>query len=80
MSILQKGAMIILFALPCIHYAAELPIATIGAEPFNLRACIQQTTQDCLKSVCIESSPTNCAAQCHYNAEQKCQSLTEQQL
>ncbi|MDI9818062.1 MULTISPECIES: hypothetical protein [unclassified Legionella] len=53
---------------------------TPGLETFNMKTCVEQNIQDCIKAACIESAPANCQEQCRTDALNKCKQISEQRL
>lgn len=58
--------------------AADLPTAIEGDEAFDQIECVRQNTDDCIQSVCMNSSELDCTDQCKSDAEDKCQELSEE--
>lgn len=58
--------------------AADLPTAIEGDEAFDQIECVRQNTDDCIQSVCMNSSELDCTDQCKNDAEDKCKELSEE--
>lgn len=54
-------------------FAADIPQDVLGSQQFDEMQCESQNTQDCINSVCLNSSQRDCQAQCQKMAAQKCQ-------
>ena len=50
----------------------------ISDKRFDIEACIEQNTNDCIEAVCISASPANCKDQCKKDADKKCRELAGQ--
>lgn len=58
--------------------AADLPAAIEGDDAFDEIECIRQNTDDCIQSVCMNSSELDCTSQCANDAKDKCKELSEE--
>ena len=70
----KKSGLLLLAMLLCVAapgYAGYLDKISIGD-------CIQASTADCLKAVCINPAPADCDQQCRKNAQKKCKALSNQ--
>ena len=56
-------------------FAADLPSVEQGAGQYDKATCLSQYTDNCINSICLTSSSTDCQSTCRKSAEDKCQSL-----
>ncbi|MCL9683860.1 hypothetical protein [Legionella maioricensis] len=52
--------------------AANIPSDNLGAEKYDAIKCVADATQNCINSVCLNSSQRNCQGSCAKMAQQKC--------
>ncbi len=71
----MKKIFFLLVTISTFSFAA-LPTAL----KIDIKACVQQNTNDCLKATCISASSNNCEEQCRIDAENKCKQLLTQSL
>lgn len=63
----------LLFILPFVSRAADIPPEQLKALQYDRDACIQKQRDDCVNTICPVSLERNCADQCQRTAEAKCQ-------
>lgn len=59
-------------------FAAVIPQDSLGAQKFDRTQCINNTTQDCINSQCLNSDQIDCQANCQSMAQAKCQNEINQ--
>ena len=72
------------FRLGPLAFLAILPTMSWPSLPgdpyqFDMKTCVQQNIKNCLKGVCIPSTPTDCPTQCRINAVNKCKAISQQE-
>jgi hypothetical protein len=53
-------------------FAADIPADTLGGQKYDKLKCINEMTQNCIDTVCINSDQINCHDSCSKMSEQKC--------
>lgn len=53
-------------------FAANIPADSLGAQKYDAIKCVADATQNCINSVCLNSSQRNCQGSCEKMAQQKC--------
>ncbi|MFI4919887.1 MAG: hypothetical protein ACHP65_10075 [Legionellales bacterium] len=54
-------------------FAADIPEDNLGSQKYDKLKCIDDLTQNCINSVCINSDQRDCPDTCAKTAQQKCQ-------
>ncbi|KTC87530.1 MULTISPECIES: hypothetical protein [Legionella] len=72
------------FKLGLLIFLADLPTMAFSNLPgdpyrFDMKTCVEQNIENCLKGVCIPSTPTDCSTQCKVNAVNKCKAISQQE-
>ena len=53
--------------------AADIPQDDLGTQQFNQMQCIDENTQACINSTCLNSEAIDCEDKCKTMAQEKCQ-------
>lgn len=53
--------------------AADIPQDDIGAQKYDAQQCIDNTSQSCINSACLNSDQIDCQDNCRKMAQEKCQ-------
>ena len=53
--------------------AADIPEDNLGSQKYDKLNCIDETTQNCINTVCINSDQRDCPEKCGKMSRQKCQ-------
>jgi hypothetical protein len=53
-------------------HAADIPLYVIENNKIKLETCIQNARDDCVTTLCTQSSDTNCSYDCESKAKNKC--------
>lgn len=59
--------------LSSLVFAVDVPSVEEGAQQYDKGACLARYTQNCIQSVCMTSSSTDCQENCQKEAADKCQ-------
>jgi len=58
--------------------AATIPPDALGAQKFDAMRCVAETTQNCINTICLNSTQRNCQGECAKMSQQKCQQQSNQ--
>ncbi|MDR3441877.1 MAG: hypothetical protein P4L65_02555 [Legionella sp.] len=58
--------------------AADIPQDDIGAQKYDTQQCIDNTSQSCINSACLNSDQIDCQDNCRKMAQEKCQQETNE--
>lgn len=58
-------------------FSANMPNVINGAEKYTKEMCLSDATSDCIDSVCMNSSATDCPDKCRTKANDKCKAILE---
>lgn len=59
-------------------FADDDPSVDQGASNMSQEMCVEENTNDCIDSVCMTSSATDCQDQCQADAQDKCQQMQDE--
>jgi|GEM_PF-2663647 len=63
---------------PVAVYAVDIPSVDEGSAGYNQEMCIEETTNNCIDTICLTSSAIDCEDQCRSDATDKCQQLADE--
>jgi hypothetical protein len=69
---MKKLSWVIMFLIPIHCQAADDPTVTLDNANYNEQMCIQNTANDCVNTVCLNSEDLDCTDKCEADAEEKC--------
>lgn len=58
--------------------AVDVPQDSLGAEKFDAMKCIEQNTQTCINSICLNSEQRDCQDNCAKTAKEKCRAQSNE--
>ena len=71
---MKRVALLCLVAcFPVLGQAADNPQDVIEAQRYNKASCVQKATDDCINTMCLNSSAINCPDNCKQSAQAKCE-------
>ncbi len=53
-------------------FATSISSDSLGAQKYDAIKCVADTKQNCINSVCLNSTERNCQGNCEQMAQQKC--------
>ena len=76
----MKHSLILTFIAfsPLLAQAADLPNVVNQNKAASQQMCIDRATDDCINTVCINSSSINCTDNCKSAAQDKCKGMSEE--
>lgn len=63
---------------PMLALAADNPKDVIEAQQYGEDACVQRATDDCVNTICLNSSDRGCPDNCQHSAQAKCEVATHE--
>jgi len=76
---MKRTVLFSIFAcLPLFLNAADIPEVVIDDNKDNQLMCVTRAANDCISTVCPNSSDINCSDNCQADAQNKCQELSEE--
>lgn len=63
-----------LLLFPIYSHAADDPPVIIDDSNYKQQMCVQNTAQDCINTMCLNSEDINCPDKCQTDAQEKCKS------
>ena len=76
---MKKIIMLMLFSyFPLLSQAADIPDVVNGNNAQNQQMCIDRATNDCVSTVCENSTDINCSDNCKNSALDKCKEMSEE--
>lgn len=67
------ASFVLMFFMSFNLYAVDDPTTVLGTEKYSKEMCIQQTTDNCITTICTTSEDIDCQEKCKQMAMDKCQ-------